>query len=335
MWDENELVRDEPTKVFERNPRESELPEERPILLWNRAPAVEPSPDLEIVDVVEIPTRRPPPPRRVAPVPATPSLVEATPTRPGELGYSNELLFADVTPGAFVLPPVGRPPEPPSDDDEGRSLSLVPAALDPPLAPRRDPWGRALKLGAVAAVLLALLSYARGPIFAPPPSPRSAVLLRSPEVLTAVARVSESAPAKKSERPKRARRRAAPLDAEPSPTPDDTVVQAPEESAAEATEVEAQLTEALAPEFNVAAAKSAMAASAGNASACGDGTTSGSGRVSVTFARSGRATAAVVDPSSGFAGTSVGSCIARVMGQTTVPVYSGDLVTVVSRVTVR
>jgi hypothetical protein len=103
----------------------------------------------------------------------------------------------------------------------------------------------------------------------------------------------------------------------------------------ESSDVKEALTEALAPPFNVAAAKTAMGAAAGNASACGDGTASGSAKVSVTFSHAGSATAAVVDPASSLAGTSVAGCIASVMRTTKVPAYSGETVTVRSRVTIR
>jgi predicted Zn finger-like uncharacterized protein len=80
--------------------------------------------------------------------------------------------------------------------------------------------------------------------------------------------------------------------------------------------------------FDKNAAVSALTSAASAASACKrpDGPT-GTGKVSVTFAPSGRATNAVISGGS-FAGTSVGGCIASVFRRARVPAFSGDPVTV-------
>ena len=80
--------------------------------------------------------------------------------------------------------------------------------------------------------------------------------------------------------------------------------------------------------FSRSAAISALGSAAGAASGCKkpDGPT-GRGRVSVTFAPSGRVTTAVVSGGP-FAGTSVGGCVAGVFRRASVPPFVGSPVTV-------
>jgi hypothetical protein len=79
--------------------------------------------------------------------------------------------------------------------------------------------------------------------------------------------------------------------------------------------------------FDKSAAVSALGAAAANAASCKkpDGPT-GSGKVSVTFAPSGRAT--MTNVGGAFAGTDVGGCVARLFRAAKVPAFSGDPVTV-------
>ncbi len=80
-------------------------------------------------------------------------------------------------------------------------------------------------------------------------------------------------------------------------------------------------------EFSRDAAVAALNGAAGRAAGCKQaGGPTGRGRVSVTFAPSGRATTAVVGPP--FAGTSVGSCAAAAFRSASVPPFSGGPVTV-------
>lgn len=81
-------------------------------------------------------------------------------------------------------------------------------------------------------------------------------------------------------------------------------------------------------EFDKGAASAALGTAVGQAAACKQpGDPSGTARVSVTFAPSGRVTVAnVAGPP--FAGTATGSCIARAFKTATVPAFSGDAVTV-------
>ncbi|HEX3850674.1 MAG TPA: zinc-ribbon domain-containing protein [Polyangiaceae bacterium] len=79
--------------------------------------------------------------------------------------------------------------------------------------------------------------------------------------------------------------------------------------------------------FDKSAAVAALGAAAANAASCKkpDGPT-GSGKVSVTFAPSGRAT--MTNVGGAFAGTDVGGCVARLFRAAKVPAFSGDPVTV-------
>jgi predicted Zn finger-like uncharacterized protein len=79
--------------------------------------------------------------------------------------------------------------------------------------------------------------------------------------------------------------------------------------------------------FDKGAAVSALGAAAANAASCKkpEGPT-GSGKVSVTFAPSGRAT--MTNVGGAFAGTDVGGCVARLFRAAKVPPFSGDPVTV-------
>ena len=86
--------------------------------------------------------------------------------------------------------------------------------------------------------------------------------------------------------------------------------------------------------FDKNAAVAALGAAAASAASCktADGPT-GSGKVSVTFAPSGRATATSV--AGELAGTEVGGCVARLFRAAKVPPFSGDPVTVSKSFTVQ
>lgn len=79
--------------------------------------------------------------------------------------------------------------------------------------------------------------------------------------------------------------------------------------------------------FDTAAAKEALTAASGNAASCKEmGGPTGNGRVSITFAPSGRPTSVAV--TGDLAGTTVGSCVARLFRGVHVPAFAGDSVTV-------
>jgi predicted Zn finger-like uncharacterized protein len=79
--------------------------------------------------------------------------------------------------------------------------------------------------------------------------------------------------------------------------------------------------------FDPSAAKEALSAATANVGSCKEmGGPTGTGRVSITFAPSGRPTSVAV--SGDLAGTTVGSCVARLYRAVRVPAFSGDAVTV-------
>jgi predicted Zn finger-like uncharacterized protein len=79
--------------------------------------------------------------------------------------------------------------------------------------------------------------------------------------------------------------------------------------------------------FDAAAAKEALSGATANVASCKEmGGPTGNGRVSITFAPSGRPTSVAV--TGDLAGTTVGSCIARLYRGVRVPAFSGDAVTV-------
>jgi hypothetical protein len=116
----------------------------------------------------------------------------------------------------------------------------------------------------------------------------------------------------------------------------------PRAARSETSNAAALLAAVLAPDapppavaFDSGAASAVIAAAIGRARGCGDGSATGDARISVTFASSGRATAAVIDASSPLAGISVGSCVASAMQGLSVPPYEGESVTVRRWISIR
>nr|PZN27455.1 MAG: hypothetical protein DIU78_05035 [Pseudomonadota bacterium] len=104
----------------------------------------------------------------------------------------------------------------------------------------------------------------------------------------------------------------------PKPTPASPAAQLPKPAEPAAAE---------APPFDQAAAKATLMTAASHAASCKQpGGPTGTGRALVTFAPSGRVTKAEV--TGDFAGTPVGSCVARIFRNAKVPAFSGDAVTV-------
>jgi hypothetical protein len=111
--------------------------------------------------------------------------------------------------------------------------------------------------------------------------------------------------------------------AQPKPT-----AAAPGQPKPTATVPETPATPAEGPAFDKEAAAAALGAAAAQAqSECASQEgTHGSGKVTVTFVNSGRATNALV--SGDFAGSALGGCIARVFRGAKVPAFGGDSVRV-------
>lgn len=86
--------------------------------------------------------------------------------------------------------------------------------------------------------------------------------------------------------------------------------------------------------FDRGAASAALGGAAGSAKSCGKpGGPTGSGKVQVTFAPSGKATQATVGAP--FAGTPVGSCIAGIFRGARVPAFQGEPMTVSKTVSIK
>jgi predicted Zn finger-like uncharacterized protein len=87
--------------------------------------------------------------------------------------------------------------------------------------------------------------------------------------------------------------------------------------------------------FSVSAAQVALTQAAGNAQGCKKpGGPTGSGKVQVTFATSGRVTSANVNGAP-FAGTPVGGCVASAFRRARIPAFTGNPVTVAKSFSVR
>jgi hypothetical protein len=145
---------------------------------------------------------------------------------------------------------------------------------------------------------------------------------------TAAASATASAATPEKKEPSKAAAEKVPGKLEPiKPAADKT---APEKTAKVEPKVEEKPPEpvAAAGPFDRGAAVSALNSAAGAASGCKkpDGPT-GTGRVSVTFAPSGRVTSSTVEGPP-FAGTSVGGCVAARFRSASVPPFSGSPVTV-------
>jgi hypothetical protein len=117
-----------------------------------------------------------------------------------------------------------------------------------------------------------------------------------------------------------------------APTTPATAPPAPSASAAPTAEPSA--APPAGPEFDRGAASAALDSAVGAASGCKkEGDPSGSARVSVTFAPSGRVTVAnIMGPP--FAGTATGGCIAMSFRSATVPPFEGNPVTVTKTVNI-
>jgi predicted Zn finger-like uncharacterized protein len=146
------------------------------------------------------------------------------------------------------------------------------------------------------------------------PAPTAAAASAAPTASTAPALAAGGAAAK----PAAAVAKPETAPAKPGETPTKPAEKPAEKPAADASS---------APPFDKAAAIAALSAAAGNAQSCktpdGPG---GSGKVSITFMPSGRATNTSV--SGDLAGTAVGGCVARLFRSTKVPAFSGEAVTV-------
>jgi hypothetical protein len=200
------------------------------------------------------------------------------------------------------------------------------------------------KLGGTQAAATGAPSAAPSPVVSPTPSSEPSRPASEPEASAApsaapaanggAAHAAAAAGGTTAASPKPAETAAKPAEATAKPS---EATAKPAEAAAKPAETAAKpapATDSSAPPFDTAAAKTALGAAAANAGSCktADGPT-GSGKVSVTFMPSGRATNTQV--SGDLAGTAVGGCVARLFRSAKVPAFSGDPVTVSKSFTVQ
>ena len=123
---------------------------------------------------------------------------------------------------------------------------------------------------------------------------------------------------------------AAPAAVAATPRPSTPKEPAPEATKADETPAPAESAAKPAAggaDFDPGAAKTALTAAANNAASCKEpGGPTGSGKVSITFAPSGRPTSVAVTGE--LAGTTVGSCVAKLFRAARVPPFGGEPVSV-------
>jgi hypothetical protein len=125
-------------------------------------------------------------------------------------------------------------------------------------------------------------------------------------------------------------------DSEPAPSkpPAAEKVVLAEESGEAAEAPAAPPEEVTKPPFDTGAAKAALASAASGVASCKKPfNPTGSGKVQVTFAPSGKATSVTMIEGA-FDGSPVGSCVAKLFRAAKVPAFSGDPVTVAKSFTI-
>jgi len=240
---------------------------------------------------------------------------------------------------AFAPPDFTTPVQaPPPEVSRASDLTAAPSFNEPPT--KKKGVGLWIALGAVVvlgggAVALGLPAKLAGPKPEPlataAPRQEPSLPVAAPEPTVAPAAAASSSPAAASVAGGTAGTAAVAattpaLAAKPTPKPDEA--SKPNEPSAKPVDKPAEPAAASdAPPFDKGAAVTALTAAAGNAQSCktADGPT-GSGKVSVTFMPSGRATNTQV--SGDLAGTAVGGCVARIFRGSKIPAFSGEAVTV-------
>jgi predicted Zn finger-like uncharacterized protein len=271
-----------------------------------------------------------PPPARKAPTTAAGS--DPFAMSPADIGGGNALFSLNTNQALLTAPAAPEPPPP---------------RLDASGAPVGKPMNKAVVYGggALAAVVLLGLGLMLGRS-----GSKEGV---APEGSAKVATADSAEPEKKSEpkeaekekekekEPEKAPEAAASASASPAPTAATTAPKVastggsktppaaatPKEPKTPATPATQMPSTTDAP-FSVSAAQVALTQAASNAAGCAkaDGPT-GSGKVQVTFATSGRVTTANVSGPP-FGGTSVGGCVAGIFRKARIPAFSGNPVTV-------
>jgi predicted Zn finger-like uncharacterized protein len=304
------------------------------------APAVEATP----------PQRQTTPPRARPPMNTTPPTMRGNTNRTVLLGAVVAAALVMATVAVLVLRGHAKPPR----ASEPTPTTEAPAEETPPARPVASTVLAAAPAPAPppSAVPTAAVTAAPPPAAPAPAAPLPLAPAVAPKVAAPAPAAPKAAPAAKAA-PSPADTGASTLEAAlrpdkaettAAPTPDLSgakkvvLAEEPDETAS-SKELPNPGAAEPAPEppkrpFDTGAAKAALQSAAGSVPSCktADGPT-GTGKVQVTFAPSGRATAANVIEGP-FGGTSVGGCIARLFRAAKVPPFSGDPVTVSKSFTV-
>jgi hypothetical protein len=251
---------------------------------------------------------------------------------------------------AFVAPdfsaPVVEPPKGKEKEKAQQPVVAVPAAAATAAVPE-EKGGRAL-LWALLVVLLLAGAAALGFALKQPPAlfgPGAPFGTRAAETPATADTVPEAPPTATAAATAAEDAGVAPADATTAVSPDAVPLPvtrpvpapaaprpaagkpAPKEPPAAAEEKAVAPGASDLPAFDRAGASTALGGAAGSVSSCKqpDGP-SGTGRVTVTFAPSGRVTSAIV--TGDLAGTAIGGCVARIFRQAKVAPFSGEPVTV-------
>jgi hypothetical protein len=245
------------------------------------------------------------------------------------------------------LAPLMSPTDPPprSRARAGRAAAQTPSAT--PQASAAPNRRTGLWIGALAVAAAALVALVRNPApkeeatapSAPERAPAAAAPPHAPAPPMAEEPSIDDTPAPAAPAVESTPASHAPRDT-PAPQTAPAVAAQPASPAAAAQPAAPKPTPAAAPppsgtEFDATAAGSALSRATGEASACrAPGDPTGTARVTVTFAPSGRVTSAVLSGPP-YAGTQTGGCIARTLRNAVVPAFSGAPVQVSRTITIR
>ena len=319
--------------------------------------AIEPAPDSRMNDILGMASvykgDRPSAPTRAAKIDVAPDSGDVLALRGGLFdGSLLPIVSADLalpTAPTESLAPLMSPTDPPPRSRAHGARGAVVAPSTRPQASATPNRRTGLWIGAVAVAAAALAALVRNPapkeeastsseperaaaVAAPPQSP-APPMAEEPSIDDAPApatKAIESTPASHASRDTAAPQTSPAVAAQPA---------SPGGIAQPAAPKPAAPTAAAPPpsgaEFDTTAAGSALSRATGEASACrAPGDPTGTARVTVTFAPSGRVTSAVLSGPP-YAGTQTGGCIARTLRNAVVPAFTGVPVQVSRTISIR
>ncbi|MEJ7735074.1 MAG: hypothetical protein WKG00_38535 [Polyangiaceae bacterium] len=322
--------------------------------------AIEPAPDSRMNDILGMAAvykgERPSAPTRPARIDVAPDSGDVLALRGGLFdGSLLPIVSSDLampTAPTESLAPLMSPTDPPPRSRAragraGRAGAHTPTAT--PQASAAPNRRTGLWIGAFAVAAAALVALARNPApkeealtpsaperapaAAAPPHAAAPPMAEEPSIDDAPAAATtavDSAPASHAPRDTAAPQTSPAIAAQPASPALAAPPAAPKPAAPTAAAPPSNGTE-----LDATAASSALSRATGEASACrAPGDPSGTARVTVTFAPSGRVTSAVLSGPP-YAGTQTGGCIARTLRNAVVPAFSGVPVQVSRTITIR